>query len=749
MNKAKKYFILLFVLLLTLSGLQSCSNNNDQNDYSSPISFSDYLSSKEFNIDDDVQARSNQRYCDIGLDESFFSIFYDTEYLFMDEGQVAFTITTDKNEWVYLTDEFSFSNHNQILTHIEEYGDQYLLEGHIDIIQIKELGFSPIQGFKIGDSLGTISNNTNISFGNLNWYDLLSYKPNDNLVFDFIFVNNIFVSFYIVKYNSDVVSDSVLNIQKNKLNDALKYFNDIGDLRFPTSGSNLEYDEIPYYLDFYESSFTKFYFDDPTVSDFKRKYVYVENCKPYRIVDWYQRLFWENDSFTSPLKPYLGKWIATVRSEAIYLDLKGISDYGEIVFDIETPTAKLSNLTSTLYGENNTNPLLLQDTVYYGGLDYFDGKYYSGIIQYGGLNRNADSISIKLSEHTIVITQILGANNVSISAKFDKKISEHDNYNSLKYNGYMSNFGRNDPDLDKNIMMIKEDSSERGKKLINDCFNSYKNTENVNYADYYFEYLYDYYNEYLDTLFCVYRDASNSFYYIDISTDTIILEDYINYNLPRKRVIWTHSQKYRSTYSFRGNYAIEFDGSGISNIIFNDDGTLSLTLVDTPIVSLENISYSYHDYYDSEWMQTCSFSYTDNMFDLYGYFVFNYLTFDTTLHITESNIPNIKLGLYNTKRNGDWTYQDFIPTFTSDEIKEKIDESSDGTYISSVQTIKDFYGRVIGKIEIKNNGDQIGYDFYGRIVGYYNVSTNKTENFYHVVVGTGNLLAMLIAQANV
>lgn len=63
------------------------------------------------------------------------------------------------------------------------------------------------------------------------------------------------------------------------------------------------------------------------------------------------------------------------------------------------------------------------------------------------------------------------------------------------------------------------------------------------------------------------------------------------------------------------------------------------------------------------------------------------------------------------------------------------------------ETLKDYYGRIIGYIETKPNGDQTGYDFYHRIVGYYQKKQNVTTDFYRRIVGRGNILSGLIAQA--
>lgn len=63
------------------------------------------------------------------------------------------------------------------------------------------------------------------------------------------------------------------------------------------------------------------------------------------------------------------------------------------------------------------------------------------------------------------------------------------------------------------------------------------------------------------------------------------------------------------------------------------------------------------------------------------------------------------------------------------------------------EIIKDFYNRVIGRIETKANGDKIGKDFYNRIVGYYEKSSNLTKDFYRRVVSKGDTLVALIYAA--
>ena len=60
------------------------------------------------------------------------------------------------------------------------------------------------------------------------------------------------------------------------------------------------------------------------------------------------------------------------------------------------------------------------------------------------------------------------------------------------------------------------------------------------------------------------------------------------------------------------------------------------------------------------------------------------------------------------------------------------------------QIIRDFYGRVLAKIETKPNGDKTIRDFYGRILGTYHASSDTTRDFYGRIIARGECLTMLI-----
>lgn len=60
------------------------------------------------------------------------------------------------------------------------------------------------------------------------------------------------------------------------------------------------------------------------------------------------------------------------------------------------------------------------------------------------------------------------------------------------------------------------------------------------------------------------------------------------------------------------------------------------------------------------------------------------------------------------------------------------------------EAIRDFYGRIIGWVETKPNGDKIIRDFYGKIKGRYDKQLNVTRDFYGKIIGRGDLTSSLI-----
>lgn len=64
--------------------------------------------------------------------------------------------------------------------------------------------------------------------------------------------------------------------------------------------------------------------------------------------------------------------------------------------------------------------------------------------------------------------------------------------------------------------------------------------------------------------------------------------------------------------------------------------------------------------------------------------------------------------------------------------------------MKKVQTIRDFYNRVLGYIETDAHGNKTARDFYKRILGTYDARLDVTRDFYNRIIGKGDLTAALI-----
>ncbi len=60
------------------------------------------------------------------------------------------------------------------------------------------------------------------------------------------------------------------------------------------------------------------------------------------------------------------------------------------------------------------------------------------------------------------------------------------------------------------------------------------------------------------------------------------------------------------------------------------------------------------------------------------------------------------------------------------------------------ETMKDFYGRILGYLDHEGNGDITVRDFYGKILGRYERSSDTTKDFYGRILYRGNMAAALL-----
>ena len=62
--------------------------------------------------------------------------------------------------------------------------------------------------------------------------------------------------------------------------------------------------------------------------------------------------------------------------------------------------------------------------------------------------------------------------------------------------------------------------------------------------------------------------------------------------------------------------------------------------------------------------------------------------------------------------------------------------------------IRDFSGKIIGRVDVKPNGDKVIRDFHNRILGYYVASRDVTTDFHNRVIARGDCTGMLISMNN-
>ena len=64
--------------------------------------------------------------------------------------------------------------------------------------------------------------------------------------------------------------------------------------------------------------------------------------------------------------------------------------------------------------------------------------------------------------------------------------------------------------------------------------------------------------------------------------------------------------------------------------------------------------------------------------------------------------------------------------------------------MNSKETIRDFYGKILGYIETDAQGNKTVRDFYSKILGRYSKIDNTTRDFYNKIIARGDQAASLI-----
>ena len=65
---------------------------------------------------------------------------------------------------------------------------------------------------------------------------------------------------------------------------------------------------------------------------------------------------------------------------------------------------------------------------------------------------------------------------------------------------------------------------------------------------------------------------------------------------------------------------------------------------------------------------------------------------------------------------------------------------------NNTQIVRDFGGKILGKIETDHVGNKIVRDFYGRILGRYDKRNDVTRDFHGKIIARGDNCGLLISR---
>lgn len=83
----------------------------------------------------------------------------------------------------------------------------------------------------------------------------------------------------------------------------------------------------------------------------------------------------------------------------------------------------------------------------------------------------------------------------------------------------------------------------------------------------------------------------------------------------------------------------------------------------------------------------------------------------------------------------------FIPLH---RVQYKIKNKGEYKKMAQTITLKDSHYRIIGFVEIKDNGDKVLKDEHYRVKGYYEMRSDLTKDEHYRVVGHGDILTSLL-----
>ena len=492
-----------------------------------------------------------------------------------------------------------------------------------------------------------------------------------------------------------------------------------------------------------------------TQGDYAGYEINVEQAAPHRVYItaelWgFPFLFWQNGSYADPLLSFLGKWGDYTSDD--YIDIKSISKEGIVVFDMYVEKDHITGemtLLKNLSTPINKIPKTIDEYLFAeytddwldGDMQLFNGDVQSGYYTYGGTRMYLiDSLSLDYSYSVSYIPRSLtgrvGCGPLSIHIP----ITNYD-YVQLSSFGYMGSFGRDDPNKDNVILS----GTPKGDAVINKYLNYVYSTNDLKYTQIECKYLYDYLFPVNNITYHVWErtEEDTSYYlYIDSTNEMIIKETSFN-------AVSRHAKEL----VFKDEVTISSKSYANQKFI-SPDGTITVDLSNRTITKAgafaENIEFTDLGM-DTEGRNERFMFFCDigDRYALNGYILFDHTTWGATLHITDSNVPDYNIGVYYMNSETFFLDPSIGVISTPEDPKDDyIDDTTNNTIEESNQesklVIRDFGGKIIGYIYVKENGDKTVKNFYGKILGYYYAERDVTTNFYGKILARGDIASALL-----
>ena len=351
------------------------------------------------------------------------------------------------------------------------------------------------------------------------------------------------------------------------------------------------------------------------------------------------RLLWLNGGYVHPMSAFIGTWVNS--SDPSYkVKIHSITQYGDIVFDLVLGDVTLNNCNGFLNPTLGGDIASLFGATYAVHFDYYDGNSLVGTIQYDG---KLWSYNATLGIGHGVSFSFPGGTVYS----FDKCV-EHGDIIYEDDEGIVRQFGLDDPDgghYTKGATGEKDTS----RILLNQYLNRLHKTNNRDHAESECSYYGQYYFAEWNRTYSVWSSTTSSYiYYVDTKNEEIIREDpYYPEESGFKDIVWQNGMIPVTGAEFIGKW----NGDSFTvNIRSVDDEAAKIDLHFQGAL-IPDMEVKAAVLQDGEQVGLY-FAYEEGDRILGGFVHLNYHTWAADLHINDSNIKGINLGLYPMRRDG-------------------------------------------------------------------------------------------------